>query len=173
MREAKLNELVRIGDGGLLAEVLRITGDRATLQVFEETMGVALEEPVTREGLPLAVELGPGLLGSVIDGIGRPLTELAVRSGDFLLPGADAPTIDRTRRFDFTPTVSEGATIGPGDVVGTVVERGGFEHRILVPPDRQGVIAKVFGGPRTVAEPIVERGALEAFRCEEIIQSLR
>ncbi|MDP3231849.1 MAG: V-type ATP synthase subunit A [Myxococcales bacterium] len=156
MREAKLNELVRIGDSGLLAEVLRITGDRATLQVFEETMGVALEEPLTREGLPLAVELGPGLLGSVIDGIGRPLTELAVRSGDFLLPGADAPTIDRARRFAFTPTISEGATIGPGDVVGTVVERGAFEHRILVPPDRQGVIAKLFAGERTVEEPIAE-----------------
>ncbi len=156
MRDAKLNELVRIGESGLLAEVLRITGDRATLQVFEDTMGVALEEPVTREGLPLAVELGPGLLGSVIDGIGRPLTELATQSGDFLLPGADAPTLDRSRRFVFTPTVREGATVGPGDVVGTVTDRGSFEHRVLVPPGRQGVLAKLFAGERTVVEPIAE-----------------
>ncbi|MBL8917653.1 MAG: V-type ATP synthase subunit A [Myxococcaceae bacterium] len=154
MREAKLNELVRIGDGGLLAEVLRITGDRATLQVFEETMGVALEEPVAREGEPLSIELGPGLLGSVIDGIGRPLSELAALTGDFILPGASAPTLDKTKRVTFTPGLVEGIAVHEGDVLGTVVERGGFEHRILVPPGRQGQVTKFFGGERALSEPI-------------------
>ncbi len=156
MRAATLNELVRIGDAGLLAEVLRITGDRATLQVFEETMGVSLEEPVVREGSPLAVELGPGLLGSVIDGIGRPLGDLATLTGDFLLPGANAPTIDRARRFTFVPVVARGAQVQQGDVLGTVLERGGFEHRVLVPPGRQGIIAGVFGGERGI-EDVVAR----------------
>ncbi|MBM4777872.1 MAG: V-type ATP synthase subunit A [Archangiaceae bacterium] len=156
MRDAKLNELVRIGELGLLAEVLRVTGDRATLQVFEETMGVALEEPVARAGAPLSVELGPGLLGSVVDGIGRPLSALAAITGDFILPGANAPTIERAREFVFTSKVAVGAKVGPGDVLGTVPDRGGFEHRILVPPDRSGLIGKLFEGTRTIEAPIAE-----------------
>jgi V/A-type H+-transporting ATPase subunit A len=156
MRDAVLNELVRVGELGLLAEVLRVTGDRATLQVFEETMGLSLEEPVVREGLPLTVELGPGLLGTVIDGIGRPLADLAARSGDFILPGANAPTIGRARRFVFTPTVARGAMVREGDVLGTVPERGGLEHRVLVPPGRSGEVKDVFAGERTIDAPIVE-----------------
>ncbi|MDP1825454.1 MAG: V-type ATP synthase subunit A [Archangium sp.] len=156
MRDAVLNELVRVGEVGLLAEVLRVTGDRATLQVFEETMGLSLEEPVLREGLPLTVELGPGLLGTVIDGIGRPLAGLAARSGDFILPGANAPTIDRGRRFLFTPSVAPGAAVQEGDVIGTAPERGGLEHRVLVPPGRGGEVKQVFAGERTIEEPIVE-----------------
>lgn len=156
MRDAVLNELVRVGERGLLAEVLRVTGERATLQVFEETMGLALEEPVEREGLPLTVELGPGLLGSVIDGIGRPLSELARSSGDFILPGATAPTVARTRRFVFTPTVKPGAQVHEGDVLGTVPEGGGFEHRVLVPPGRSGEVKQVFAGERSPEAPVVE-----------------
>lgn len=156
MRDAVLNELVRVGEVGLLAEVLRVTGDRATLQVFEETMGLSLEEPVVRDGLPLTVELGPGLLGTVIDGIGRPLADLAARSGDFILPGANAPTIDRARRFLFTPSVAPGAAVKEGDVIGTVPERGGLEHRVLVPPGRSGEVKQVFAGERTIEERIVE-----------------
>ena len=156
MRDAVLNELVRVGEVGLLAEVLRVTGDKATLQVFEETMGLAVEEPVQREGLPLAVELGPGLLGTVIDGIGRPLAELATLSGDFILPGANAPTIDRERRFVFTPTVAPGTQVHEGDVLGTVPERGGLEHRVMVPPGRQGEVKQVFPGERAIDQVVVE-----------------
>lgn len=154
MRAAKLNELVRVGDAGLLAEVLRITGDRATLQVFEETMGVALEEPVRSEGSPLAVELGPGLLGSVIDGIGRPLGELATFTGDFIFPGANAPTLDPSRRWVFTPALRPGDAVHPGDVLGEVKERGDFVHRVLVPPDRHGVLRELYAGERRLDEPI-------------------
>ena len=103
LQGASLNELVQVGKGGLLAEVLRVTGDRATLQVFEETTGLAVEEPVEGEGQPLSVELGPGLLGSVLDGIGRPLAELAKATGDFIAPGARAATLDRHRTWRFTP----------------------------------------------------------------------
>jgi V/A-type H+/Na+-transporting ATPase subunit A len=156
LAHAKLNELVRVGDRGLLAEVLRVSGDRATVQVFEETMGVALGEPVVGEGSPLTVELGPGLLGSVIDGIGRPLGALAALTGDFLLPGASAPTIDRSRRFAFTPGLGEGAQVHEGDVLGVALESGGFEHRVLVPPGRHGQIRRFFAGERRLEEPVVE-----------------
>lgn len=146
LRDVRLNELVRLGEAGLLAEVLRVSGDRATLQVYEETMGVALQEPVRREGAPLSIALGPGLLGSVIDGIGRPLTGLAALTGDFILPGADLPTLDPRATVRFTPTATVGSRVGPGDVLGVVVERGGFEHRILVPPDRGGVLLSLQSG---------------------------
>ena len=91
MRDAQLNELVRVGDASLLAEVLRVSGDEATLQVFEETSGLSLGEPVRRLGLPLAVDLGPGLLGSVIDGIGRPLATLVAQGETSSLPARPRP----------------------------------------------------------------------------------
>lgn len=156
MRDGVLNELVRVGEGNLLAEVLRITEDRATLQVFEDTSGLALGESVRREKLPLEVELGPGLLGSVIDGIGRPLGALALQCGDFILPGATAPTIDRARRFVFRPTLAAGASVREGDVLGTVEERGGFEHRIMVPPGKSGVVHALREGEVGVDDPIGE-----------------
>jgi len=146
MRDAQLNELVRVGDAKLLAEVLRIRGDEATLQVFEETNGVSLEARVIREGLPLSVDLGPGLLGAVLDGVGRPLSALAAQSGDFISPGAVAPTLDPSQRFTFRPTRAVGAPVGEGDVLGTVPERGGFEHRIMVPPGHRGVLRTLDGG---------------------------
>ena len=156
MRDAVLNELVRVGDANLLAEVLRVSGDEATLQVFEETSGLALEQPLRREGLPLAIDLGPGLLGSVLDGIGRPLAALATQSGDFIRPGAVAKTLDPSRRFVFRPTRAPGDSVAEGDVLGTVEERGGFEHRILVPPQRGGVLRSLRSGEVTVSEAIAE-----------------
>jgi len=153
---AALNELVHVGDGGLLAEVLRVTGERATLQVFEETSGLRVEEPVSRDGLPLAVELGPGLLGNVIDGIGRPLARLADLTGDFIQPGASAPTLDRAKAWRFEPTCAAGERVSAGDVVGLVEERGGFMLKVLVPPGRGGTVRAVHGGARRVDEPVVE-----------------
>jgi len=145
MRDAVLNEIVRVGESNLLAEVLRVDGEEATLQVFEETSGLALDEPVRREGRWLEVELGPGLLGSVLDGLGRPLDALAARSGDFVEAGMDVPTINPDARFVFRPSHSRGDRVEQGDVVGTVQERG-LEHRIMVPPGRSGVIASIQSG---------------------------
>jgi V/A-type H+-transporting ATPase subunit A len=158
LRDAQLNELVRVGEregyAGLLAEVLRVSGDRATLQVFEETMGLALGATVRREGHPLAVELGPGLLGSVIDGIGRPLGAIADATGDFILPGATAPTLDPARRFTFAAARKPGDEVRGGDVLGTVLERGGFVHRVMVPPLRRGVLRSLRSGEQALSEPI-------------------
>jgi V/A-type H+-transporting ATPase subunit A len=161
MRDAVLAELVRVGEKRLLAEVLRVSGDEATLQVFEDTSGLALGEPVVREESPLLVELGPGLLGSVLDGIGRPLGALAQRAGragDFIAPGATAPTLDPARRVLFRASRRAGDRVTAGDVLGTVEERGGFEHRVLVPPGRSGVIRALNQGEFALAEPI---GALD------------
>jgi V/A-type H+-transporting ATPase subunit A len=141
-----LHELVRVGHVALLGEVLRVSGDVATLQVFEETTGLRVGEPVVREELPLAIELGPGLLGQVIDGIGRPLGRLAELSGTFIQPGAAPPTLDRDTRFRFEPARAVGDRVEGGDVLGTVADRGGFGLRLLVPPGRSGVVRDIRAG---------------------------
>ncbi|MEZ5316745.1 MAG: V-type ATP synthase subunit A [Vicinamibacterales bacterium] len=150
-----LNELVRVGHRRLQAEVLRVTGEVTTLQVFEDTTGLRIGEPVVADGRPLAIELGPGLLGSVVDGVGRPLGRIAELTGPFIEPGADAPTLDRGARYRFRPSCAPGDDVGPGDVVGTVEDRGGFEHRILVPPGGGGVVRAVASGEIDVDAPAV------------------
>ncbi len=149
LRDAALYDLVRVGDRGLLAEVIRFDGERATLQVFEDTTGLAIGEGLASTGGSLAVELGPGLLGAILDGVGRPLARLADASGDFIAPGATAPTLDRDRRWRFVPRVRPGDAIAAGDVLGTVDENG-FEHR--VPAERDGIVASIREASVTVDE---------------------
>ena len=127
LRDASLYELVRVGARG---EVIRFSGDTATLQIFEDTTGLAVGAPVIATGASLAAELGPGLLGSVLDGVGRPLSRLAELTGDFVAPGAAAPTLDRARRWRFVARARAGDRVAPGDVLGEVDER--LAHRILV-----------------------------------------
>ena len=150
-----LGELALVGADRLLAEILRIDGGTATLQVFEDTSGLRVGEPVIPRQAPLTIELGPGLLGSILDGIGRPLGRLAETCGSFIRAGAHAPTLDRSRRFPFTPTCSTGALLHPGDLIGTVEERGGFSLRVAMPPGHSGRVRAVHPGQITVADPIV------------------
>lgn len=154
LRDAGLYELVRVGALGLLGEIIRFRGDVATLQVYEDTTGLAIGAPVTRTGDPLGAELGPGLLGSILDGIGRPLARLAAASGDFIAPGTTAPTLDRARRWRFVPGVAPGTAVAGGDVLGTVEEQPGFVHRVLVPPGVAGQLAVLRAGDVTVDEAI-------------------
>jgi V/A-type H+-transporting ATPase subunit A len=155
MGDATLYELVRVGEHGLLGEVVRIAGERATIQVYEETNGLTVGEPVTRTGTALTVELGPGLLGAVLDGVGRPLQRVAEATGDFVTPGAVARTLDPDKRWAFTPSINAGARIGGGDRLGTVEERPGFEHRVLCPPGISGTIASVVApGDYAVWDPV-------------------
>jgi V/A-type H+/Na+-transporting ATPase subunit A len=159
---ATLYELVRVGTRGLLGEIVRITGERATIQVYEETSGLTVGEPVSLTGTALTVELGPGLLGTVLDGVGRPLHRVAEATGDFIAPGAVARTLDAESRWTFTPVIAPGAKVGGGDVLGTVEERPGFVHRVLAPPGTSGSIASVAAaGDYSVWEPIarLEDGA--------------
>jgi V/A-type H+/Na+-transporting ATPase subunit A len=154
VRDAGLYELVRVGTRGLIGEIIRFAGDIATLQVYEDTTGLAVGAPVVATGAPLEVELGPGLLGSVLDGIGRPLARLADQHGDFLAPGAIAPTLDQERRWRFCPRVEAGTIVSAGDVVGVVDEQPGVEHRILVPRGVTGRIDAIAEGDHTVTEPV-------------------
>jgi len=152
--EAALYELVEVGEHRLLGEVIRIQDDVATIQVFEETSGLGLHEPVRRTGSSLMTRLGPGLLGSILDGVGRPLTGLAERSGDFMAPGMTLPTLDPDALWSFSPTVELGAELSGGDVLGLVEERPGMVHRILVPPGQSGRLADIREGKFTVADTI-------------------
>ena len=152
--DAALYELVEVGKKRLLGEVIRIDGDVATIQVFEETSGVGLEEPVRRTGSSLTTRLGPGLLGAILDGIGRPLAGLADRSGDFIAPGATLPTLDPEARWSFVPSIESGATVSSGDVLGSVEERPGLIHRVMVPPGMAGRVATIEQGTFTVSDTI-------------------
>lgn len=154
MAEAALYEIVRVGHRRLLGEVIRVHGETATVQVFEDTGGLALEEPVLATGAPLMAELGPGLLGSVVDGTGRPLGRLAEAEGNFLASGTVAPTLDRARHWAFVPTARPGDQVRPGDQLGTVQECEGLVHRILVPPGVRGVIAELAAGEYAVDAPV-------------------
>ncbi|HJQ66115.1 MAG TPA: V-type ATP synthase subunit A [Gemmatimonadales bacterium] len=161
LASASLYELVRVGERGLLGEVIRIAGDRATVQVYEETSGLQVGEPLMLTGQSLTVELGPGLLGSVLDGVGRPLARVATASGDFIHAGTAAVTLDPATRWAFTPLARVGAAVHGGDVLGTVEERPGFVHRILVPPGTSGTLAAISAGSFAVADPVarLEDGA--------------
>ena len=151
---ASLYELAHVGHQGLLGEVIRVDGDRATIQVYEDTTGLAVGEPAEGTGATLTIPLGPGLLGSVIDGVGRPLRRVAESSGDFIRPGVAVPTLDPAERWSFTPARRAGERVAAGDLLGVVMERPGFEHRVLVPPGVAGVIARLDPGSFTVDEVV-------------------
>jgi V/A-type H+-transporting ATPase subunit A len=152
---AAIGEVVKVGAEGLLGEVIRIHGDRATLQVYEDTTGLSLGEPVLGTGEPLTIELGPGLLGQVVDGVERPLDKLAAASGDFIGRGLAAPALDRARLWDFAPRVSVGDEVREGAVLGEVRETRSFVHRVLVPPGEGGRVTQVLAGARRVTDPVV------------------
>ena len=155
---ARMNDVVYVGNEGLMGEVIEIEGDLTTIQVYEETSGVAPGEPVENTGEPLSVDLGPGMLDTIYDGVQRPLDVLETKMGTaFLDRGVDAPGIDLEETWDFEPTVEEGDSVDPGDVVGTVPETVSIEHRVLVPPDYEGgTVVSAEAGTYTVTDPVVE-----------------
>jgi V/A-type H+-transporting ATPase subunit A len=134
---ARMYDLVRVGNEGLMGEIIRLDGTTAFIQVYEDTSGLQVGEPVASTETPLAVELGPGMLSGIFDGIQRPLQSIRQQKGDFIARGAVTEALDRAKRWAFTPKVQRGAKVGPGDVIGTVQEFG-FEHRIIVPPTVKG-----------------------------------
>ncbi len=154
MAGASLYELARVGDAGLPGEVVQVTGETATLQVYEDTVGLRVGESVLSSGDTLAVRLGPGLLGSVLDGVGRPLGRIAEATGSFLRPGVDAPTLDPAGRWRFEPSAHAGEAVASGDVLGSVAEGASFVHPILIPPDVEGVVAALEAGEYGVEDEI-------------------
>lgn len=153
-------ELVRVGHDNLVGEVIRIDGDKATIQVYEETAGVTVGDPVLRTGQPLSVELGPGLMETIYDGIQRPLKAIKEQSESIYIPrGVNAPALDRTIKWKFTPgTFKVGDHITGGDVFGTVFENSLIEnHKILLPPRARGKVTWIApAGEYTVDEKVLE-----------------
>jgi V/A-type H+-transporting ATPase subunit A len=160
---ARLYDVVQIGPGRLSGEIIRLAGDTAVAQVYEPTDGLRSGDPVIATGQPLSAELGPGLLGGIVDGTARPLTALAGGGAGrgqytqpFLARGVSLPTLDRGRRFDFRPAVVVGRPVGPGDALGSVPELGGHDHIVLVPPGVSGTVTALRPGPATVTDPVAE-----------------
>jgi len=155
MRAVRMYEVVEVGPLRLTGEVVRVQGDLATIQVYENTSGLKTGQPVRRTGAALSVTLGPGLVGQIFDGIQRPL-ETIWRSAQAYIPrGVKTPALDPERRWHFAPVVGIGETVRPGARIGTVPETPLVEHRVLVPADLSGTVTWVAGeGDYTVAEPI-------------------
>ena len=151
---ARMYDVAKVGLPGILGEVIRIQGDRTTIQVYEDTSGLCVGEPVTCTGEPLVVELGPGLLGGVFDGIQRPLDSLWKAEGDFILRGTHVHPLDRDTVWEFTPTAAAGDEVVEGDVIGTVLEKGKIVHRILLPPGLRGRLREVESGSYSVMDTV-------------------
>ena len=143
---ARMYDVAKVGNLGIMGEIIRLEGDITTIQVYEETSGISVGEPVISTSKPLAVELGPGLLGAVFDGIQRPLASLHKMEGDFILRGTTVPSLDRETPWEFEPSVKSGERVNGGDILGTVQEGGKIVHRIMVPPDIAGVVEGIGPG---------------------------
>jgi V/A-type H+-transporting ATPase subunit A len=154
--DAHMYDLVKVGKEELMGEVIKITGDSVIIQVYEDTSGIRPGEPVTNTGLPLAVELGPGLLKSIYDGIQRPLSVLVDKMGNFIERGVTAPGLSREAKWEFKPKVKAGDTVGPGTIIGEVQETN-IVHRVMVPPNvKGGVVKSIKSGSFTVEETVCE-----------------
>jgi len=147
-------DVVKVGNEGLMGEVIGIEGEKSIVQVYEDTNGVKPGEPVENTGLSLSVELGPGLLKSIYDGIQRPLPLLLTKMGDFIRRGVSANGLDRTQQWEFKPTVKKGDTVSGGSIIGTVQETQNIEHRILVPPGVSGTVEEIKKGKFTVDQTV-------------------
>jgi V/A-type H+-transporting ATPase subunit A len=144
MTGARMYEVVRVGKDGLIGEVIKLTGDVAFIQVYENTSGLSPGEPVVGTGLPLSVTLGPGMMGSVYDGVQRPLDKIAERVGPFVKRGVTVPPIPEDKKWHFVPTVKKGEEVEPGTIIGEVQETPLITTKIMVPPDAKlGTIVDV------------------------------
>ena len=147
MSGAAMYELVRVGHSKLVGEIIKLEGDTASIQVYEDTSGLTVGDPVLRKKQPLSVELGPGIMGTIFDGIQRPLEHIFQESGDVYVPkGVDVPSLTRTTRWTFTPAnLKEGQPVSGGDIIGVVYENELIDsHKILCPPNVYGIISKIY-----------------------------
>ncbi len=142
MSDARMYDMVKVSDARLLGEIIELRGDRASIQVYEETGGLGPGEPVYSTGDPLSVELGPGLIEAIFDGVQRPLDVIREQVGDYITRGVEVNPLSREKRWHFVPRVKAGDSVVPGDILGTVQETTLVEHRIMVPPNRKGGTVK-------------------------------
>ncbi len=154
MRNTNMFDVVRVSDKNLIGEVIEMHGDEASIQVYEETSGIRTGEKVESTGEPLSVELGPGLIGSIFDGIQRPLKEIMKKTGSNLERGVEVPSLDREKQWVFEPAVSVGERVYGGDIIGTVQETDIVSHKIMLPPTLGGIIKEITGGTCTVEDVV-------------------
>ena len=150
----RMYEVVRVGDEGLMGEVIELHGDQSVIQVYEETSGISPGEPVIRTGQTLSVQLGPGLLTQIYDGIQRPLPKLEETMGVFITRGVDADGLDLEREWEFNATVKKGDEVSSGHVIGTVQETETIEHRVMVPPNVSGKVKSIKSGTFNIKETV-------------------
>jgi len=157
MAEAKMYEVVKVSKEKLIGEIIELNGDKAYIQVYEETSGLGPGEPVFRTEMPMTVELGPGLLTSIYDGIQRPLSLISKKAGAYITRGIEVPALDPDKKWKFKPLVKEGNEIKAGDVLGITQETSLIEHKIMVPPTlKSGTVKKINEGEFTINEVIAE-----------------
>ena len=157
MRGTQMYEVVRVGDSKLIGEIIELEGDTATIQVYEETAGLKPGEKVESTGGPLSVELGPGVMGCIYDGIQRPLEVIKALTGDYIARGVDVPSIDREKKWTFEPVAKVGDKVEVGDVLGQVQETSAVLQKIMVPPKFEGTIKSIVAkGEFTITEAIAE-----------------
>ncbi|MDY4085640.1 MAG: V-type ATP synthase subunit A [Ruminococcus bromii] len=152
MRDANMFDVVRVSNQRLIGEIIEMHGEKASIQVYEETSGLGPGEVVESTGAPLSVELGPGLIGSIYDGIQRPLNEIMKIAGTNLKRGVDVPSLNHEKKWHFTPTVKQGDKVVSGDVIGTVQETHAVLHKIMVPNKVNGTIKNIKQGDFTIDE---------------------
>ena len=165
MRNANMFDVVRVGQNRLIGEIIEMHGDRASIEVYEETAGLGRGDRVVSTGAPLSVELGPGLLESIYDGIQRPLSTMCERYGSNIQKGIDEPALDRERTWHFEAALGYGDQVGPGDVYGTVQETDVILHKIMCPPKKRGTVMELYSGDFRVTDRIgklkLEDGTIE------------
>ena len=156
MDEANIYDVVKVGEKGLIGEIIEMRGDRASIQVYEETSGLKPGDPVESTGEPLSVELGPGLMESMFDGIQRPLDAIRAIAGNFLTKGVNVTPLDRKRKWNFVPTAVVGDEVSAGSAIGTVVETSVITQTIMIPNGISGTITSITAGEFTIEEVIAE-----------------
>lgn len=154
MRDANMFDVVRVSEQRLIGEIIEMHGDKASIQVYEETSGLGTGEPVESTGVPMSVELGPGLIGSIFDGIQRPLDSIMKIAGNNLKRGVEVPSLKRENKWTFTPKVSVGDKVTSGDVIGTVQETDVVLHKIMVPNGVNGTVKTISAGEYTVDQTV-------------------
>lgn len=154
MRDANMFDVVRVSEQRLIGEIIEIHGDQASIQVYEETSGLGPGEPVESTGAPLSVELGPGLIGSIFDGIQRPLVDIMEASGTNLKRGVEIPSLSREKVWHFVPSVADGAPVEAGDIIGTVNETDIVTQKIMLPYGMKGTVKSISEGDYTVADTV-------------------
>ena len=154
MGDVELYDVVRVSEKHLIGEVIELRGDMASIQVYEETAGLGPGEPVESTGSPLSVELAPGLIEGIFDGIQRPLDVLYDKAGDRITRGVEVPKLNREKKWKFEPKVKVGDQVVGGDIIGVVQETPAVLHKIMLPPRKEGTVEWVYNGEATILDPV-------------------